>query len=47
LVAPQAAKRPDVEAFVQWLIAQAKDDEAKDLADSARRRTARSPRRKP
>ena len=47
VVAPQAAKRPEVEAFLQWLIAQAKDDDTKDVADSARRRTARSPRRKP
>ena len=30
VVAPQAARRPEVEAFVQWLIAQAKEDEARD-----------------
>jgi DNA-binding transcriptional LysR family regulator len=30
VVAPQAAHRPEVEAFVQWLLAQAAEDEARD-----------------
>jgi DNA-binding transcriptional LysR family regulator len=31
VVAAQAARRPEVEAFVNWLRAQAKEDEARDL----------------
>ena len=30
VVAPQAARRPDVAAFVQWLLAQAAEDEVRD-----------------
>lgn len=29
-VAPPSAKRPEVEAFLQWLLAEAKEDEARD-----------------
>jgi DNA-binding transcriptional LysR family regulator len=47
VVAPQAAKRPEVEAFVQWLLAQAKEDEAIDLGQSARGRRSPNPRRSP
>jgi DNA-binding transcriptional LysR family regulator len=45
VVAPQAARRPEVEAFVQWLIAQAKQEEARDLGERPRRPP--SPRRRP
>ena len=45
VVAPAAARRPEVEAFVQWLIAQAKEDEARDKGGTKpparRRRTHR------
>jgi DNA-binding transcriptional LysR family regulator len=47
VVAPQAAQRPEVEAFVQWLLAQAKEDEAIDLGQSARGRRSPNPRRSP
>jgi DNA-binding transcriptional LysR family regulator len=46
-VAAPSAKRPEVEAFVQWLIAQAKEDEARDTGASSRGRRSPSPRRSP
>lgn len=47
VVAQQAARRPEVEAFVQWLIAQAKEDEARDATATQSARATRRPRRSP
>jgi DNA-binding transcriptional LysR family regulator len=48
VVAPQAARRPQVEAFVQWLQAQAANDEARDRGEKRRAAARRRPpRRRP
>jgi DNA-binding transcriptional LysR family regulator len=46
VVAPQAAKRPEVEAFVQWLVAQAKEDEARDRGRAKQSASRKPPQRR-